>query len=327
MSTLDADALATLTPEEREAVESNDMTPEELAAMQKIAAAGDGGDANDDDDEDDDDDDGDASSSAAAPIEGRGASDAAPADAAPAKAASADTAPAAAEAPAAQPRQATPRYEAPLPADYDTKVQELAEREADLKRKFRSGEMEFDDFETQRAELLTERESLTIARTKAEISQEMTAQSAQQAWQNTVDAFLTKAASEVNYRQDAEKMEDLDQFVKTLAAKATNADKSMEWFLEEAHRRVQALHGLSAPTARTEPAAGDKPGNQKPAATARRAPPVDAVPVTLANVPGGDGPGDVEGEFADIMALDGMAYETAIARMSPTQRERFLRAA
>jgi hypothetical protein len=63
------------------------------------------------------------------------------------------------------------------------------------------------------------------------------------------------------------------------------------------------------------------------AGTQRRTPPVDAVPATLANVPGGDGPGDVEGEFADVLALDGMAYEAAIARMTPTQRERFLRAA
>jgi len=307
MSTLDADALATLTPEEREAIESNDMTPDELAAMQRIAG--------DDDDDDDDDDDG--ASSEAAPVEGKGAADEA-SQAADAQTAQANAADAAAPAPT---RQSTTRYEAPLPADYDTKVQELAEREAELKRKFRSGEMEFDDFETQRAELLTERESLTIARTKAEISQEMTAQSAQQAWQNTVESFMDKAAKDgtIDYRKDGEKLEDLDQFVKTLAAKATNADKPMEWFLQEAHRRVQALHGMTAPA----PAAA---ANAKPAAT-RRTPPVDAVPPTLANVPGGDGPGDVDGEFSDVLSLDGMEYETAIARMSAAQRERFLRAA
>ena len=47
---------------------------------------------------------------------------------------------------------------------------------------------------------------------------------------------------------------------------------------------------------------------------------------TLAQVPGSDGPGDVAGEFADVLALDGMEYEAAIARMTPAQRERFLRA-
>jgi hypothetical protein len=43
-------------------------------------------------------------------------------------------------------------------------------------------------------------------------------------------------------------------------------------------------------------------------------------------VPGADGPGDVGGEFADVLSLDGMEYETAIARMSPAQREKFARA-
>ena len=60
-------------------------------------------------------------------------------------------------------------------------------------------------------------------------------------------------------------------------------------------------------------------------AIAKRKPPVDAAPKTLAQVPGSDGPGDVGSEFADIEALDGMEYEDAIARMSPAQREKFLR--
>jgi hypothetical protein len=42
-------------------------------------------------------------------------------------------------------------------------------------------------------------------------------------------------------------------------------------------------------------------------------------------VPGGDGPGDVEGEFAHLDALEGEALESAIAKMSPAQREKFSR--
>jgi hypothetical protein len=297
MSTYDADMMATLTPEERAVIEADDLSPDEVAAMQRIAGDGEG----------DDDDDGDSQANAA-PIEGRGA---APDD---------DADESAAE-PAQARQSSAPRYEAPLPADYEARVQEIIDREAELKRQFRSGEMEFDDFEAQRSELLTEREGLTIARAKAEISQEMTAQSAQQAWQSSVNNFLAVTAQDggLNYRADPEKFEDLDNFVKTLAAKPGNADKPMEWFLTEAHKRVQALHGLSRPTPTPTPT--NKPGNT------RRTAPVDAIPQTLANVPGGDGPGDVEGEFADVMALDGMEYESAIARMTPGQRERFLRSA
>jgi len=301
--TLDAAALANLTDDEREAVEAGDMTPEELAAMQRIAGA------NGDDDSDDEGDDGDDDGEGAAPVEGAAAASAAPAADAGAPAA----------APAAAAQAAAPRYEAKLPADFDAKVQDLATRESELKRAFRAGEIEFDDFEAKRDELLREREGLTIARTKAEIASEMTAQTAEQQWRSTVDAFLTASAKAMDYRANAEAMGDLDAFVKMLAGKDTNADKPMEWFLQEAHKRVMALHGSTA-------AAAPAPAATKAQAAAARKPDPTTVPVTLAQVPGGDGPGDVNGEFGDVLALDGMEYESAIARMTPAQRERFARA-
>lgn len=323
MSTLDAEALATLTPEEREAIQSTDMSPEEIAALQRIAdgagtgAAGDG--------DDDDDDPADGAGQAAPPVEGQGAAPSptpAPAQV-PAPTAQAEAAPAAAAAP--EPR--APRYEAKLPEDYDAKVQNLSEREAELKRMFKSGEIEFDDFEAQRDELLREREQLTIVRTKAEISQEMTAQTAEQQWLNTVQTFVSSTAQlpadkgGIDYRIDTEKAADLDTFVKTLAARNEHADKSMDWFLKEAHRRVLALHSLGSQ------ASAPAPAPSPPPAPVSRKPSLEAVPTTLAQVPGGDGPGDVTGEFSDVLSLEGLEYEQAIARMTPSQRERFLRAA
>lgn len=308
--TLDAAALANLTDDEREAIESGDMTPEELAAMQRIAGA-DGDDDGDDDGHDDDDDAGEG----AAPVEGAAAASAAPAADAGAPAA----------APAAAAQAAAPRYEAPLPADFDAKVQDLAGREAELKRAFRAGEIEFDDFEAKRDELLREREGLTIARTKAEIASEMTAQTAEQQWRSTVDAFLTASAKAMDYRANAEAMGDLDAFVKMLAGKDANADKPMEWFLAEAHKRVMALHGGNAATA-PAPAPAPAPAATKAQAAAARKPDPTTAPATLAQVPGGDGPGDVTGEFGEVLSLDGMEYEAAIARMTPAQRERFARA-
>lgn len=319
MSTLDAEALATLTPEEREAIESTDMSPEEMAAMQRIAdaqAGESGAAANDGDDGDD----ADADAEGAPPVEDQGAA-AAPAQA-PAPAAL-DAAPAVTPAP--EPR--APRYEAKLPEDYDAKVQNLSEREAELKRMFKSGEIEFDDFEAQRDELLREREQLTIVRTKAEISQEMTAQTAEQQWLNTVQTFVSATAQlpadkgGIDYRVDTDKAADLDTFVKTLAARNEHADKSMDWFLKEAHRRVLALHSLGSQASAPAPAPSPAP------APVSRKPSLEAVPTTLAQVPGGDGPGDVTGEFSDVLSLEGLEYEQAIARMTPSQRERFLRAA
>lgn len=304
MSTLDKDILATLTDDEREALENGDLTPDEVAAMQRIAQ----GASDADDDDDDGNDDADESSASAAPVEGKGA------------AADTDAAPATPAQPAGADAAAAPRYQATLPADYDTKVADLAEREKALKASFRNGELEFDDFETKRDELLREREALTVARTKAEISQEMTAQTAEQQWRSTVDTFIanTAKAGSIDYARDAEKLADLDAFVKMLAGKDEHAQRPMDWFLAEAHRRVQALHGA--------PAAAPAPQRTVDQARAARKPAADAIPTTLAQVPGSDGPGDVSGEFADVLSLDGMEYEAAIARMTPAQRERFLRA-
>lgn len=303
MSTLDPDALANLTDEERAAIEADDAQAVEPGVADAADASSKA--ADDDAHGDDRDDDADADADVEGD-EGEG-SNAAPVEVS--------------AAPAPAP---APRYEAQLPADYDGQVKALAERESELKRAFRAGELEFDEFETRRDELLREREGLTIARTKAEIAQEMNAQTAEQQWRSTVERFLDTSAAALDYRKDSEAMADLDGFVKMLAGREAHARQPMEWFLAEAHKRVLALRGAAPVAAATSAATATV--DRKAEAAAARKPRMDTVPATLAQVPGADGPGDVGGEFADVLSLDGMEYETAIARMSPAQREKFARA-
>jgi len=303
MSALDADALANLTPEEREAIQGSEHSEADLEALKKVA----GDDASDitsnDDEGDDDDDDAD--------------------DDAPAESSQPEPKPEPKPEPEEEPNSAkadnAPRYDAKLPSDYDDQIKSLKHRDAELRQRFKDGDIDIDERDAGLAELTEQREQLLVLRAKAEISQEMTQQSAAQTWQATVNKALTGFAQPENggidYRKDTAKAEDLDTFVKMLANKQENSDKPMEWFLQEAHKRVQALYGV-AQAPRRETVAD---------AMAKRKPPIDAAPKTLAQVPGSDGPGDVGGEFADIEALEGMEYEDAIARMSPAQREKFLR--
>ena len=107
-------------------------------------------------------------------------------------------------------RQA-PAREGPLPGRWrgiprspGLRTAALADAEAELKRAFRSGELEFDDFEEQRAQLLREREGLTIARAKAEIASEMQAQTAETQWRTTVERFPDTSAAALDYRKDSE---------------------------------------------------------------------------------------------------------------------------
>jgi hypothetical protein len=305
MSAVDEELLSTLTPEEREAFEASEYDEQELDTIKKIA--GEASDEDDADDEDDDDED-------AEPVEGKAAPKAD--DAEPPKAPASDPVDEPADEPvAAQP--VVPRYEAQLPQDYDQQIAALKARDAELRQRFKDGEIDIDERDAGLAELAEQRERLLVLRAKAEISREMSEQTAAQQWQATINAFVAKAARDdgVDYRKDAALSNDWDQFVRVLAAKPEHADKSMEWFLAEAHKRVMALHGLAKPA----------PKDPLSDAKAKRKPPVDAAPTTLAQVPGSDGPGDVGDEFADVMALDGWELEEAIAKMSPTQRERFLR--
>ena len=103
--------------------------------------------------------------------------------------------------------------------------------------------------------------------------------------------------------------------VRSLARDPKHQDKPPEWFLTEGHKRVKALHGIDAKPA--PPAIADPKASRKP--------PIDAAPKTLAQVPGSDGPGDVDGnEFSDVDRLTGHAQEGAIRKMSPAQRERYM---
>ena len=298
---LDEHILSTLTPEEVAAIKE-EPSAEEIAAIAAIANG-----AEDGPDDDDDEDDG--TETAAATTE-------------PAAAAAKDTPLEPDTAPAPEPEPETaefrPRYEAKLPDDFATQEAAIKEQADALVAKFKGGDIDFDQYQVEAAALAKSERALDEIRLKASLSQEMTAQTAEQQWAFTVRRFMSataKAEGGIDYVKDAEKNADLDLFVKALARDEKNSDKPAEWFLNEAHKRVQAMHGISS-----------KPGPTPPTPQANsRKPPLAAAPKTLAQVPGGDGPGDVDGnEFADIDRLTGEAQEAAIAKMTPSQRERYM---
>jgi hypothetical protein len=299
---LDEHILSTLTPEEVAAIKE-EPSAEEVAAIAAIANG-----AEDGPDDDDDEDDG--TETAAATTE-------------PAAAAAKDTPPEPDTAPAPEPEPETaefrPRYEAKLPDDFATQEAAIKEQADALVAKFKGGDIDFDQYQVEAAALAKSERALDEIRLKASLSQEMTAQTAEQQWAFTVRRFMSataKAEGGIDYVKDAEKNADLDLFVKALARDEKNSDKPAEWFLSEAHRRVQAMHGIA-----TKPTPA--PTLEKPAAS--RKPPIDAAPKTLAQVPGGDGPGDDDGnEFAAVDRLTGDAQEEAIRRMTPSQRERYM---
>lgn len=310
----DAQMWETMTEEERAGIVDPGYEVEDVGALKKIAGDG----KNDADDADEDDEPGAASGDNKDDAKTGGD------DAAAAAAETKTETPAAAvtdeipeelkAAPAA-----APVFKAELPADYDEKVQANQAAEADAWTKFENGDLTRTELQAELSRINTERQSLHDLKLKADISESMGAQTTEQQWQSAVDRAARHYAKAeqggVDYAKDDAKRADWDQFVKVLASNPANENKPMEWFLHEAHKRVLALHGL----ARSEPVKRETPAD----ANARRKPNLPSTPPNLAHVPGGDGPGDVGSEFADIDSLEGEDLEAAIASMSPAQRARY----
>ena len=341
----DPHILATMTEEERASI-LEEQSPEEKAAIVAIDTGSENGpdDDDDDDDEDEDEDDEGAESVISAPAIADPALDKvqAPAEVV----AVMPTAKEADRLPELPEKAFQPHYQATLPDDFDAQEAAIKTQADALAAEFKGGEIDFEQYRVQADALNKSERSLNEIRLKASLSQEMTAQTQEQEWAHTVNKFLTATAkADLDYSKDPDKHADLDMFVKSLANDAKNGDQPAEWFLLEAHKRVKALHGflgsepkftepglLGSDTKFTEPSARPEGTAQSAAVklgsdpkNPSRKPPLDAVPKTLAQVPGSDGPGDVDGnEFSDVDRLTGDAMEAAIAKMSPAQRDRYM---
>ena len=294
---LDQDGLNTLTDEEREAI-AGDPSPEELEIMRSQA--------DDDEDEDGDDDDNtDVDAESKDAVDDTAATN------------DSDDAVTTDEADEPTATEFKPQFKAELPADYAEQVASLKTAKADLKAEYKNGDIDFDEYEERRDELSDKESDLKSIALKAEIAQDMGAQTVEQEWTNTVNSFNDEVAKAegLDYRKDLVRQKDLDLFVKALAGDKANVEKPMRWFLQEAHKRVNALHGVVA-----KPEAKDPKSDAK----AKRKPPVADLPKSLAGVPGSDDASDTGNEFADIDRLDGMELEIAIAKMSPSQREKYM---
>lgn len=325
-----AEELDLLTPEEREALLDPEPDAAEQDALRRLAAG-----AGDDDDDGGDDDAGQGGEAAApAPAPAPSPAPAAPAPAAtpaaPAPAAqpasgTADGDPGAAAAPAPEPESApapvaprAPIYQAEMPADYQERMDAVQTSLKELRDKFKAGTMELEDYEVRREELAAQADELKEIKTKVSIAREMAEQQVRQEEQTSLRTILARAAKEGVDYNDQKLAGAFDRYWRFLAEDPDWAGRPIADLHAEAHKHVLGRLGkTSASAAPPAPA-------QSPAVPAARKAPTAVVPPSLAHVPGADGPGDVQGEFADLDGLEGLDLEDAIARLSPAQRDKYM---
>lgn len=210
-----------------------------------------------------------------------------------------------------------PVLRADLPANIGQIKTQLQQQQDALERQFRDGDIEFDEYKAKDRKLSADLEQIKAAELKAHIYADQEQQRAVQEWQFTVRQFMKQAKGDgVDYQADQKLNKDLDLMVKALANDPDNEARDQEWFLQEAHKRVLAVRGITPKGAKADPAA---------VANAARRPPVASLPKTVGDLPGAGDLDDVAGgEFASIDKLTGEAYERALAKMSDEQRARYL---
>lgn len=283
---LDKDIASTMTNEELEAINA-DASPDELIVMRQQAAA---------DKLDDEDDEEEGTSVSETESEGQPVIPSANPDD---------------EAPDEKIQDFKPSYQAALPADFDDQVKAVDDDFKALAKEFKDGNLDTDDYDARLADLNQRRRDLDRQQIKVELLGDINAQNEQQSRAWTADQFAAKVKSEIDYQKDTAKVADFVAFSSRIESDPANAGKPFEWVLQEAHKRVCLLHGIQNVPQKTI----------KEAKAGRKPPPV---PQTLANVPGADGQGDIASEFVDLDGLEGLELETAIAKMTHQQRDRYL---
>lgn len=280
-------------------------TPEDLKALEAIAAAQAAGQDPFGDDEPltvEADADEPAPEAAAEPEAEQAAADA---PAAEEEQAEADPSPATASTEEAE----LPTYKAEVPQDYKAQRAELMKAKAEAMKKLMDGEIDAEAFAAEDMRVAEALEDLAAARIRAETLQEANAQS-QQAYQaRAIQRLIANAKSEVDYAADATAQKQFDTSLQVLAAQPDNAGKDFADLIEDAHKMVKAMRGVQTPAKAAAPAQERKPAGD--------------APVTLRSLPSASTP-NTGGVIEQIARLKGPAYEAAFAKLTPAQQAALL---
>ena len=219
----------------------------------------------------------------------------------------------AAEAKQAEPEAARteaaelPTYKAEVPQDYKAQRAQLLQAKAEAMKKLMDGEIDAEAFAAEDMRVAEALEDLAAARIRAETLQEANAQS-QQAYQaRAIQRLIANTKGEVDYAADVTAQQQFDTSLQVLAAQPANAGKDFADLIEDAHKMVKAMRGVQTPA--------------KATAADRR--PAGDVPVTLRSLPSASTP-NTGGVIEQIARLKGPAYEAAYAKLTPAQQAALL---
>lgn len=215
--------------------------------------------------------------------------------------------PAADAVPAARRTAPPPAYKAP--ADVDQQIGATRQAMRDLAAKFDAGDISAAEYETERQQLDDKVFDLRMARERA--GQSFDAQK-HHFLNEAVPTFLDQHKE---YGENETLYNALDEQVRILQVTEYKGDAFNPKIIEDAHAKLNAIRGI-APAA---PANGNGAAPKKPDGQREIPPSLGSMPTAGEDNMLGDG-----GRFAHLDRLTGLDYETALAALSASDRERYL---
>jgi len=199
-----------------------------------------------------------------------------------------------------------PLLKADMPDDYDAKIEAFGQERKDIEALFDDGELTAAEFMAKNTDIgkregVVERDAF-----KSQIATDMENQRVTNEWLSTVDRFL-KANTNYDPQQFPMRYKALDDTVRAVATE--NQDWSGQKVLDEANKRVSKEFGFAQSTKQ------DKKPRQK-------------LPPTLNGVPSSDIEDTTNnGKYSHLdrmLEKDPQAYETALSKMSSSERDTYL---
>jgi len=223
------------------------------------------------------------------------------------------------------------RVEVKAVENYDQRMTEFADQFKALDKKYEDGEINVQEYMAESRKVDAARNDIVRLQERAQWADEQNKSNEKTAWDRAQSRFFVRHKE---YGDDPVLFSALDGTVREIASKEGNADRSLSWVLNQAHREVAKRFRPVAPATEADEEGKDAAtlaAEKKKADAAKlrkgRRPDLTLVPATLGALPAAElGDAGADNEFAAIDKLEGMDFENALAAMSKTQQDRYLQA-
>lgn len=204
----------------------------------------------------------------------------------------------------------TPRprgvIDATLPEDYDQRVAANEKALADLDKAYDDGDISHSEWRQQMRKLDRESLDLMMLKERAQLAHESSQQALMNHWQGLIQPFLAKHPE---LGEDEVSMSGFDSYLKQVTGPVMQAGGA------PGQAEIDKAYGLWCKRFNFTPA-----GEQQAAPAGKK--PITAPP-TLGGLPVSNGNSVEDGRWAALDRLEGVAFEEALAKLSPSELDEY----